>query len=81
MGDWSKAIIGLRQDISFKMFTEGVISDDNGKVILNLMQQDSVAMRVVMRVAFATANPATRINTNSATRSPFAVVQATTHQS
>ena len=78
MGDWSKAIVGVRQDISFKLFTEGVISDDDGKVILNLMQQDSVAMRVVMRVAFATANPATRLNTNSATRSPFAVVQSTT---
>jgi HK97 family phage major capsid protein len=78
MGDWSKAIVGVRQDISFKLFTEGVISDDDGKVILNLMQQDSVAMRVVMRVAFATANPATRLNSNSATRSPFAVVQATT---
>lgn len=78
MGDWRKAIVGLRQDISFKLFTEGVISDDDGKVILNLMQQDSVAMRVVMRAAFATANPATRVNTNSATRSPFGVVQATT---
>lgn len=78
MGDWRKAIVGLRQDISFKLFTEGVISDDDGKVILNLMQQDSVAMRVVMRSAFATANPATRVNTNSATRSPFGVVQATT---
>lgn len=77
-GDWSKAIVGLRQDISFKIFTEGVISDDDGKVILNLMQQDSVAMRVVMRVAFATANPATRLNTDAATRSPFGVVQATT---
>jgi HK97 family phage major capsid protein len=78
MGDWSKAIVGVRQDISFKLFTEGVISDDDGKVVLNLMQQDSVAMRVVMRVAFATANPATRLNTDSATRSPFAAVQTTT---
>ena len=26
VGDWSKAIIGLRQDITFKLFTEGVIS-------------------------------------------------------
>jgi HK97 family phage major capsid protein len=78
MGDWRKAIVGLRQDITFKMFTEGVISDDDGKVILNLMQQDSVAMRVVARFAFATANPATRLNTNSATRSPFGVVQSTT---
>lgn len=78
MGDWRKAIVGMRQDISFKLFTEGVISDDDGKVLLNLMQQDSVAMRVVMRAAFATANPATRLNTDSATRSPFGVVQATT---
>ncbi|GAA2108152.1 phage major capsid protein [Streptomyces synnematoformans] len=78
MGDWSKAIVGMRQDITFKLFTEGVISDDSGNVVLNLMQQDSVALRVVMRVAFATANPATRLNTNSATRSPFGVVQAAT---
>ncbi|MFE3122355.1 phage major capsid protein [Streptomyces hydrogenans] len=78
MGDWRKAIVGVRQDISFKMFTEGVISDDDGKVVLNLMQQDSVAMRVVARFAFATANPATRLNTNSATRSPFGAVQAVT---
>lgn len=58
-GDWSKAIIGLRQDISFKLFTEGVISDDNGAVILNLMQNDAVAMRLTMRLAFAVANPVT----------------------
>lgn len=78
MGDWRKAIIGMRQDVSFKIFTDGVISDDDGKVILNLMQQDSVAMRVVARFAFATANPVTRLNTNAASRSPFGVVQATT---
>lgn len=81
MGDWSKAIIGMRSDISFKMFTEGVISDDDGKVVFNLMQQDSVAMRVVMRVAYATANPVTRLNSNGATRYPFGALQASTHQS
>lgn len=59
MGDFNKAIIGIRKDISFKMFTEGVISDDSGKVILNLMQQDSVAMRMTMRLAYATVNPVT----------------------
>ena len=56
-GDFSKAMIGVRQDISFKMFTEGVVSNDSGKVILNLMQQDAVAMRMVMRLAYATVNP------------------------
>lgn len=77
-GDWSYAMVGMRQDITWKMFTEGVISDDSGNVVLNLMQQDSVALRVVMRLAFVTANPINRLNTNAATRSPFGVVQAAT---
>jgi hypothetical protein len=61
-GDFNKAMIGIRQDISFKMFTEGVVSNDSGKVILNLMQQDAVAMRMVMRLAYATVNPVTIMN-------------------
>lgn len=75
-GDWTCAVIGMRQDITFKMFTEGVISDADGKVVLNLMQQDSVAMRVTMRVAFATSNPVNRLNTNADTRYPFGAVQS-----
>jgi len=75
-GDWSKSIIGIRNDISFKMFTEGVISDDSGKVILNLMQQDSVAMRMTMRLAYATVNPVTIMQPASGitARWPFAAV-------
>lgn len=73
-GDWDDAIVGLRQDISFKIFTEGVISDDTGKVVLNLMQQDAVAMRVVMRLGFVTANPVTRLAPNSSSRYPFAAL-------
>jgi HK97 family phage major capsid protein len=61
-GDWSKAIIGVRQDIGMKVFTEGVVSDDTGKVILNLMQQDAVALRMVMRLAYCTVNPVTQLN-------------------
>ena len=41
----SAAILAVRQDISYRIFTEGVISDDTGAVILNLMQQDAVVMR------------------------------------
>lgn len=74
-GDWSKAIVGLRQDITFKMFTEGVISDDAGNVVLNLMQQDAVALRAVMRLGWAVANPITPVNDNSLTRFPFGVLQ------
>jgi HK97 family phage major capsid protein len=75
-GDFTKAIIGIRNDISFKMFSEGVISDDTGKVILNLMQQDSVAMRMTMRLAYATVNPVTIMQKNQTItqRWPFGAV-------
>lgn len=75
-GDFTKAMIGIRRDISFKMFTEGVISDDTGKVILNLMQQDSVAMRMTMRLAYATVNPVTIMKPSDGitARWPFAAV-------
>jgi len=72
-GDFTKSIIGMRRDITFKMFTEGVISDDTGKVILNLMQQDSVAMRMTMRLAYATVNPVTIMQ-------PSAVISGTNPQ-
>ena len=74
-GDWTKAIIGMRQDISFKVFTEGVITDSDGKVLLNLMQQDSVALRATMRLGWVVANPVTAINPNAATRYPFSVLE------
>lgn len=61
--DWSKFIVGIRQDITFDLFNEGVISDNEGKVILNLMQQDTKALRVVFRVGFQAAVPITRVGT------------------
>jgi HK97 family phage major capsid protein len=75
-GDFTKSLIGIRRDISFKMFTEGVISNDSGAVILNLMQQDAVAMRLTMRLAYATVNPVTIMQPGSAitARWPFGAV-------
>jgi len=82
-GDWTKAVVGIRQDISFKLFTEGVISDDSGNVVLNLMQQDSIAMRLTMRMAYATANPVTVMEptlsidgSGTALRWPFGVIKS-----
>ncbi|MBV7294924.1 phage major capsid protein [Corynebacterium sp. TAE3-ERU12] len=59
--DWTKFVVGVRQDITFDLFREGVITDDSGKVLVNLMQQDMKALRVVFRVGFQVANPMTRI--------------------
>lgn len=56
--DWSKFVVGIRQDVSYRVFTEGVITDDDGKVIYNLMQQDSKAIRFTFRVGFQCMQPA-----------------------
>jgi HK97 family phage major capsid protein len=72
-GDREQAIIGVRQDITFRIFTEGVITDANGVVLLNLMQQDAVAMRAVGRFAFAVASPVGTENPTGA-GFPFSVL-------
>ena len=76
-GDWSKSIIGIRQDITFTRHDDGVINDAEGAVVFNAMQQDSTIWRAVFRVAWARANPATRLgpNRDAATgKFPFAAV-------
>jgi len=59
IGDWNAAVLGVRQDITYKVLSESVISDDAGKVIFNLAQQDAVALRAVARYAFTTADSLT----------------------
>jgi HK97 family phage major capsid protein len=75
VGDFSLAICGVRQDITYKVLDQAVLSDDTGKVIFNLAQQDMLALRVTARFAYATANPATRTGT---TGFPFSVLQDVT---
>ncbi|QIS21262.1 phage major capsid protein [Nocardia terpenica] len=58
--DWSKVYLGVRQDVTFKLFSEGVISDEQGNVLLNLMQNDAKALRCVFRVGFTVAQPISR---------------------
>ena len=74
-GDFKNcAVIGIRQDITYKVLDQASIVDDSGKVILALAQQDAVALRVVMRLAFATGTPATLVDSLSGTAYPFAVL-------
>lgn len=72
--DWSKVVVGVRQDITFKIFDTGVISDDEGAVVVNLMQQDAKAMRVVFRVGFQVANPVTALEATEGSRYPAGVI-------
>lgn len=60
-GDWSKSIVGIREDITFTRHESGVIGDSGGNIVFNAMQQDATIWRAVFRVAWARANPATRL--------------------
>ena len=72
-GDFSKAVYSIRQDVTYKILSEAVIQDTEGKIVYNLAQQDMVALRVVMRLGVQIANPATR--RKGTTGYPFAVLQ------
>ena len=65
-------VVGIRQDISFKLFTEGVIQDDTGAIVYNLMQQDMSAMRVTFRVGWQVANVINYDQATEANRYPAA---------
>jgi HK97 family phage major capsid protein len=73
-GDWNQLVYSMRQDLSYKLLTEAVIQDGAGNIVYNLAQQDMVALRVVMRMGWQLPNPINRVNTNSATRYPFAIL-------
>lgn len=76
-GDWSQAIVGIRQDLTMKRFDTGVIQNASGDITFNLLQQDMVAARFVMRLGWAKPNPVNRVNQTTATRDPFSVLRDT----
>lgn len=73
VGDFSQAVYSIRQDMTYKVFGEGVVQDTDGAIAYNLMQQDMVALRVVMRIGWEIANPITSFQPDESKRSPFAV--------
>lgn len=71
-GDWNQAVYSIRQDMTYKVLDQAVISDGSGRIIYNLAQQDMVALRCVMRLGWQLPNPVTAIG--GADRYPFAVL-------
>lgn len=69
-GDWSQAVYGVRQDITWKIATEASIHDSSGTLVYNLFQDDMVALRMTMRMGWALPNPINPVN--SSTQFPFA---------
>lgn len=57
-GEWNMGMYSIRQDMTFDIFSDGVVSDEDGKIVYNLMQQDMVALRAVLRLGWILADPA-----------------------
>ena len=73
-GDWSELVYSIRQDITFKIFDQGVVQDpSDNSIVYNLMQNDMVALRAVMRLGWEIPNPKTAYNDTLSKYCPFAV--------
>lgn len=64
-GDNTKAILGVRQDMTFKLLDQATVGG------INLAEKDMIALRCKMRVAFAVSNPLTP---EAAGGYPFAIM-------
>lgn len=60
VADWDNVVLGMRQDMRFEFFKTGVIQDETGAIVMNLLQQDSTALRATMRVGYRLAKPVTQ---------------------
>ncbi|HWP55459.1 MAG TPA: phage major capsid protein [Pyrinomonadaceae bacterium] len=74
-GDFRKGLIGLRHDISWKLFTEASYFDNQGNLVFNLAQQHMVALDLTIRLAWQVPNPVNRKRQIEADRYPFSVLR------
>lgn len=70
VGDASKVVIGIREDVQVKVLTEATVGG------INLAEKDMVALRFKFRVAFATAYSTARVG-GAPTDYPFAIIAPT----
>lgn len=76
VGDFQEAVYGIREDVDYKILTEGVIQDpETGVILHNLAQEDKVGIRITMRLGWQIPNPVNMLEGDEAVRFPFAAIQ------
>lgn len=76
VGEWTEFVLGVRKDVNFEMFREGVVQDNEGRIVFNLLQQDMSAMRVTFRAGWQVANIINNEQAVEANRYPVAVLRS-----
>lgn len=74
VGDFQQAVFAIREDMTYKVLDQAVITDGEGNVLYNLAQQDMVALRVTFRFGWQLPNPVNRLAEDEEGRLPFAVI-------
>ena len=75
--DPTEFVVGVRQDVTWKLLDQAVIQDDDGEILYNLAQEDLVALRVVARVGWQVANTINYDEPTEADRYPAGVLTDT----
>lgn len=74
-GDFNNAVYSIRQDVTYKLLSEATLYDTDGTTPLyRLAEQDMLALRVVIRLAWQVPNPITQLQPDEDIRYPFAVL-------
>ena len=74
-GDFSRFVLGVRQDITMKILDQAVIQDNTGAIMFNLAQQDMTAVRLTFRVGWQVSNPINNEQPTEASRYPAGVLK------
>jgi hypothetical protein len=74
--DREQFVVGVRQDVTWKLLDQAVIQDETGAIVYNLAQQDMVAMRMKMRVGWQVANTINYDQAVEANRYPAGVLRS-----
>jgi len=75
VGDFSQAMIAIREDINVEFSKSAVMHNAEGLVTFNAWQQDMTAGRFTARFAYAVPNPVNRLQETEASRWPFAIIR------